>query len=441
MATFFVTSAAAEATADINFLKAIKTFCKRNNATPIILSARSHERPLKGQSQVYSSKIKEILNVGIRDDFSFNDNLFGVDAQINPQQINPLTGLIRYKHKGRESSLLIASPKQFLKVIATGLGRWPRIILSTGCCTFPDYQKNRIGLLAKQNHTLGGVIVEVKDDKTFLVRPVTYNEDKQYFIDLGVKYLPDNKIIHTKTAAIVLGDLHSENISEQALAITKEQLEFFKPDYAILHDAVSFNTISHHNENKIMHKFLVNQKYHSLQDEVDTARNVINTLSKLVRKTLVFVDSNHHRHVDQWVADGRFAKDHVNFNVGCKLALSIIEGKTASQCLLDPNNEFVWLKHDSDHYIAGVHISAHGDRGPNGSRGNPNVLSDTLGESITGHTHTPSMFEKHMCVGTNSDLRLDYNKGSSSWMQANAVIYADGGKQLLISIPGSNVWR
>lgn len=41
-----------------------------------------------------------------------------------------------------------------------------------------------------------------------------------------------------------------------------------------------------------------------------------------------------------------------------------------------------------------------------------------------------------MCVGTLSGLRVGYNKGASSWMHANALIYPDGKAQLVYIVKG-----
>ncbi len=50
---------------------------------------------------------------------------------------------------------------------------------------------------------------------------------------------------------------------------------------------------------------------------------------------------------------------------------------------------------------------------------------------ITGHTHSPNRGDGHMTVGTLSHLRVGYNKGASSWMHANALVYPDGKAQLI----------
>jgi len=436
--TFFVSAVSAGSDVEIEILNTIKNFCKKNKAKPVILGMRSHARALKNQPSYYDTKIEKILGKCLCRHMFFNSNLYMVDAQINPQQVNPLTGLNRYKDKGRQKSLIVGSPKVQLEAKAVGNNKYPRIVLTTGAINKPEYQYNRVGLLAKQMHRVAGVIVKVIDDEFFLVRHVEFDESN-CFVDLGIKYTPETtqKI---KTSGIVLGDLHSEKIDKKSLEICIEQLKFFKPDFTVLHDVVSFNSVSHHHSKDILAQQRTFKELHCLKHEIMLARSVLKKIDKYSKQVCV-VDSNHHDHLAQWIKDARFVKDVVNFEIGCKLASLALKGNNICQIVLDPADKFIWWDHSSDFYLKGVHVSSHGHRGSNGRFGSPKELSDILNTCICGHRHTPAIVEDYICVGTNSSLDMGYNKGSSSWLQANCIIYENGKRQLLISIPQTTIWK
>ena len=51
---------------------------------------------------------------------------------------------------------------------------------------------------------------------------------------------------------------------------------------------------------------------------------------------------------------------------------------------------------------------------------------------ITAHTHSPSRYDGVVTVGMNTPLRVGYNIGPSSWMQADVIIHKNGKAQHLI---------
>jgi len=71
----------------------------------------------------------------------------------------------------------------------------------------------------------------------------------------------------------------------------------------------------------------------------------------------------------------------------------------------------------------------HGHIGANGSRGGVIQFKNLNTKNITGHTHSPCREDGHSSVGTLTHLRVGYNKGASSWMNTNVVIYPNGKSQ------------
>ena len=90
-----------------------------------------------------------------------------------------------------------------------------------------------------------------------------------------------------------------------------------------------------------------------------------------------------------------------------------------------PEN-FLFIKEDKEYRVRGVELAYHGHRGINGSRGTPASFNRYNLKMITGHTHTPALYENGMCVGTSTLLKLDYTKGASSWANAHGILYRSG---------------
>jgi hypothetical protein len=94
---------------------------------------------------------------------------------------------------------------------------------------------------------------------------------------------------------------------------------------------------------------------------------------------------------------------------------------------------------DESFRIAGIECGMHGDRGPNGARGSRMNLRRIGVKSVVGHSHSPGIEEGCYQTGTSTHLRLEYNSGASSWLQAHVAIYLSGKRTLLNIIDGE--WR
>jgi len=97
------------------------------------------------------------------------------------------------------------------------------------------------------------------------------------------------------------------------------------------------------------------------------------------------------------------------------------------------------LANDESHVVAGIETGLHGDKGPNGARGSLKNLRRIGVKVIVGHSHSPGIDEGGYQNGTSTRLRLGYNSGPSSWLNAHTVIYGNGKRSLLNVINGR--WR
>ena len=202
-------------------------------------------------------------------------------------------------------------------------------------------------------------------------------------------------------------------------------------------------TISHHDIGKIAVKVAKFQKGCStLEQEGELVKKYLEDLSKRVNKITV-VKSNHDRHLDRYLTEGRFINDPLNFYISLDLCKKLIEGEDPLKYLLEDKlemkcNNIKWLKDDESYLRHGVELGLHGDTGANGSRGSAKVFEEGIGKCITAHKHGAFITREVFGVGTTGKLQMDYNRGMSSWTQTCCLLYENGCRQLINFIPTQN---
>ena len=159
------------------------------------------------------------------------------------------------------------------------------------------------------------------------------------------------------------------------------------------------------------------------------------------KSQIVVVKSNHDEVLDRYLEEGRFIKDPENFRVAAHLAIAKLDGedtlKAGIEQVYGSFGKYVkFLSRDDDFKIRGIQLGSHGDFGGNGSRGTMTQQQNNYGPSIVGHRHTPGIRRDAWCVGTSTNLKMDYNRGPSSWMHTHALVHPNGKRQLLNVIDG-----
>lgn len=428
---YFVTAAIAGAQLDEAFFATVNTFCKANKAKLVILPMRG----INKSSELYDDSVKE-LEKHFATEYFFNSNLVAMDLKLSPQQINPLAGLSRLGQK--DYSIIIASPKQEMKSIATGNMAHPHLLHSTGVITKSQYGSSRSGLLANQDHVIGGLIVEIADDKTFFIRQVQSGKHGDFY-DLN-KYYNGKVIKNIKAEAFILGDYHSGVEDPTAVNAWKEITNLVDPHTLVFHDIYDGRSTNHHCEKNMTEK----GRRPLLEDELLYTGKALSEWSKLYpKKKLLVVRSNHDEFLDRYLQECRYAQDSQNYRLALTLAGYQYDYGNPIKCYLDKMKfdlrNVTWLGRDHDIKIAGINVGNHGDLGANGSRGNPSSIELAYGNAIVGHSHSPSILRKVWTVGTTSKLKLSYNRGPSSWLHASCIVYKNGQRQMIISIKGK--WR
>jgi len=433
---YFVTAAIAGQSINRLFLASIESFCALLGAELVIL-------PMYGvlkKDEEYPDELKQMADHMVSE-YIFNSNLRAFDVMLKPQHVIPLTGLPRLGQKN--SSIIVASPKQQMRVVPISNRKLPHIIHSTGCINIPDtYTYTRIGVLGRQDHIQGGLIVEIQDDEIFHIRQVQA-DDKGGFSYLN-KYYQGDKVEDAEVEAFVLGDYHAGFHDESAVKAWLEVTELCNPKHLLLHDLFDGYSISHHHENDLKVKVNLPEHVSTLERELATVSQEIRRWQKKFPKlNLVVVRSNHDEHLDRYLTEGRFIKDPANLMLSLDLAKESFTFKNPLEEYLRVKHGIEnvrWLKRDEDFKVAGIQLGRHGDKGMNGARGSVHSTELAFGRAVVGHAHTPQIFRETWVVGTTSIMDRDYMKGHpSSWLHTSCLVYKNGQRSLVTSISGN--WR
>ena len=105
-------------------------------------------------------------------------------------------------------------------------------------------------------------------------------------------------------------------------------------------------------------------------------------------------------------------------------------------CIRDSNLIFVA---DESFKIYDIELGIHGHAGTNGSKGSSTQFAKLGTKTISAHHHSPQITNGNYIVGTSSELKLDYNKGPSSWNHAHCIIQPNGKRQMIFINSGK--WR
>ena len=360
-----------------------------------------------------------------------NRNLKLFHSQILPQNVNPFWGL--QPKLSRQHSYIMNATKSRFEVVGTSNHKRPRTFTSTGAITNPRYKEHTaIGTKGREAHTFGFVYVEIPDNKYFKVRPIIASQSGNFtFQQSKFSY---GKIVHEKTKAIVLGDIHRAVLDEKAVAESKLMIDAYDPQYVVIHDLTDLKSINHHEAHSFLKQIARHTwKYDSLEKELQADMAFMSNLAELFpAQKFLIVESNHDAFIEKYIDTQQFMKDPQNvlfvsrmlnelvYNKGNKPILQIAFDTVGWKC---PNN-ISFINHDKEFRIGGKLVSFHGHKGISGSRGTPTSYERNNLKAVLGHSHSPSLFSNGGVTGHLTDIsKQDYARGGiSRWLQANIII-------------------
>jgi len=434
---FVITAACAGAPVNIPFLNALLNYCEARDANLRILPMKAHREPMQKQPGFYDTVLYPYIEKqSLATEIVFNKNLKAIDLQLNPQQVDPLSGITRI---GR-SSMLVAHPVTAMKVLAHSNEGLPRMVHTTGVCTDPTYLHNRVGLLAAQGHRLGAVVVEL-DGNRFHLRQLQADTDGS-IVDLGMRYGADGSIAEQHAETFTLGDIHAGQHDESALSVWEEVAKFTKPRQLFVHDLFNGLSINHHMQHNMLEKVKIPSHLNTLEKELKVTADILGRISGWVPGShMNVVSSNHNDWVCAYLTENKWTHDRENYRVAHRMVGHVLAGVNPLAAEMDPDYRCRWLSRDEDKVLCGIQHANHGDKGPNGAKGSYGNLEQAYGAGNYGHVHTPGILRETWFVGTSSILKQGWNSGASGWLHTSILTYpsVSGGlglRQMVTSLEG-----
>lgn len=436
------------------FLASLLTYCRARQAQLIVIPYR-----YKNPTSMWSEQAEhddwwapELAPYLMDQRVELNENLVLLaDIKTQPTASTPLQG---FETVTGARSAIIGHPKLALKTVPTPQSRMAKILTTTGAVTEKNYIESKAGKKAEHHHTFGAAVVEM-DGKRFHLRQINAVRDGS-FCDLQYEFAGD-KVRQRDVAALVMGDTHAEFVDPDVIKATFEGpdsiVATLKPKTLVWHDLHDFYARNHHHRGEVFinfakHHYGLNNVRKALEE---TFALVDRVTPKGVRN--IFVPSNHPDALARWVKEADPKSDPENCVFWAETFVAMCQGarmtetgartidpfvywaqrmlKTAKQAQFPSRSDAV--------VIEGIDVNHHGDAGPNGARGTLKSFTRIGVKSVIGHSHSPGIDEGAYQVGHNSRGNLEYQRGPSSWLPADCIIYANGKRSLLFIIDGE--WR
>jgi len=424
----------------IPFMRNMEAYAKHLNASIHVVAGR-YKNPTSifqdRDEEYWDTELleKNYLDAAQHDIHKFLTILGNVKTQ--PTAINPLEGFESFT---ADKSCIVGHPKVQLKMVPVLESYVQKMMVTTGACTEKNYTDSKAGKRGEFNHTLGFVIVEIKNNEIFFLRQVTADINGN-FNDLY--YNVTNKKVKTnnKIASLIMGDIHVGDHDKQVIDSTLNVLcKKLHPDNIVMHDIFNGHSISHHELNDI---FLQYQRdvdgTNSLQREFD---EMLVWLEQFKKHNVVIVKSNHDDVVDKWLrhSDAKHIKASKNYLLFTELSSIIMQNKAPKGIVpYIINQKFPKIKclgRDDSFRVKEFELGVHGDIGASGSRGSIGQYRRLNTKIVTGHSHQPVRLDGSLSVGTSTKLRVNYNKGQSAWLNSHVIIHEDGKAQHINFIKG-----
>lgn len=362
--------------------------------------------------------------------FELDDRCAAKDLFIPYNQKNPLNNLDKLSNK--LTTIIVGSTKQYMKTLPYDYNDSYKIAWSTGTISNIDYDQTISGSLDSQNHTFGALYLEYnKSAGRYNVRNLIYKDN--CMIDLDREYTVDGAKSLDTIPAMVMGDLHLPEEDEKSISYAVNIINTLKIKNVILHDIFSMNSISHHNFNQALTRYLNRtEENETLEKEMIIASKKLDAFTSFCPDAnFTIIHSNHDDFITKYLNTCDFIHDTNNVVTAMELFIDIVKGRNPlGKYITSENIEF--LEPGSSLEICGFELGQHGSSGIAGARGSALSYSKTYTKSISGHTHSPATFETSVVVGTNSKIRLSYNKeGICNWAHDNVLIHKNGTYQHL----------
>lgn len=369
--------------------------------------------------------------------------IFCGEVNIIPTAERPLSGFENYT--GRASGIFPHAKQAMDSIASTHRAKFN---YTTGTCTLRNYVQKKAGLKAEHLHCYGALVVEVTD-KGWWVRQIQA-DDRGDFQDWDVVVVKAGKVTTgNRVEAVQWGDIHVAQIDPEVRKANWGDggiMDTLRPRYQFMHDTLDFLSRNHHaikNPHEMFIRYV--RKEDNVQRELWGVAELLKGEAHRDWCKTVVVESNHDAALTRWLREADYRDDPAN-------ALFFLKAQTAIyQAIVDGDDQFSLLAHlmrqmgvsdavrflDPDESFVickpsgGVECGLHGHNGVNGSRGSPRSFARLGRKTNTGHVHAAGIIGDCFTAGTSSKLRLNYNRGPSSWSHSHIVTYASGARAIV----------
>ena len=444
---------------NIPFWKSIRRYAKENNAQIIVAPIRYRnptspdEYKVDGSGWWWPDEVKEYL---CGSTIRLHQRLwFMGDIKVQATASNPLSGL---DILGRGASTIFGHAQVAMQTVPTPQYDLPKIMVSTGSCSLPNYSESRAGAKAQFNHSNSALVVE-KDGNAFHFRHVSADSEGGFY-DLDCYYHEKGVEKGQAVSAIILGDTHvwwnDEKVRKATFTSQDSMINVLKPKKIVHHDLIDAYSITHHHNNDPITRIakMKGNKNALLSELNDVIKYLVETTP--VKAEIIVIGSNHHDHITRWILESDWKADLTNAETYLELALEMVRKAEMTRNgakTIDPFASWImarlpsklasrttFVEREVSYRLHGIELNLHGDRGPNGSRGSLKSLSRIGTKVVIGHSHTPGIEKGAYQVGTSTSLQMEYHKGApSSWLNTHCIIYRNGKRTLVNIIDGK--WK
>lgn len=444
------------------FFNSILQYCKIMDAELMVIPYRyknptSIYQSLQEKEEWWDKRLEPYL---VEDDVTVHKELRVMGhVKMQPTATNPLSGFDSYT--GRMSAIF-GHPKIQLKTIPTPSKSLPKILSTTGAVTRENYTDTKAGRKGEFHHSLAAIIVEIDNDGVFHQRHIHADELDGSFYDLDSHFSVKGRSTGHRVAGLITGDSHAEFIDPAVKAATYTNNDslcsVLRPLYSVVHDVEDFYRRNHHHRGD---PFLAYGKHHlgrnNVEEGLQVTANFLDEISDDSRLTVV-IKANHDEALDRWLreADPKYDPENARFyhymmyNMFSNMKMTETGYSTVDPFVFWCHNpdqqqglskkDFVkFLKRDESFTIEGIEVGFHGDKGPNGGRGNIKAFTKIGPKTVIGHSHSPGIEEGVYQVGLSARMDLEYVSGPSSWLQTHCIIYPDGKRTLVNVVNGK--WK
>lgn len=402
-------------------------YSKFIDAQILVVPGRYHNMTAMDSKEKYDSQewwdqnVVEYLTLN-RHNLNKNLCVLG-NIPIQPTATNPLNSL---ECLTLGESGIVGHPRVHLKTLPVLDPTKPKFLMSTGACSVKNFAQNKSAMIAEFHHTLGAVIVEIKNDDVFFFRQITATE-KGDFHDLFFSVV--NGVVENVNTVegLIMGDIHVAEVDNEIVDKTLNDLCVkLKPNFLVAHDIMDSKSISHHT---LSDPFKLHQQEmdgsNSLSKEID---DMLNWLEQIKDYNVVIVKSNHDTHIDKWLRETTLTKMSTLKNAIPYMEYAAITLKGDAPNGIVPYlinkrfPKFKCLDDNSSFKIKGFEVGQHGHNGFSGSRASISQYRRLNTKIITGHSHQAFRLDGALSVATSTHLRLSYTKGASAWSNCHIII-------------------